>query len=87
MIGTLLRGCGLSLAAVALLAACGQKGPLYLPDEGVKTPIEIRGPGVTPAGPTTAPAPVASPAASPAPAATPAEDDKDEAKKPPAPAG
>lgn len=25
-----------------LLAACGQTGPLYMPDEGVTTPVEIR---------------------------------------------
>lgn len=36
----LLRG---SLLALALgLAACGQTGPLYLPDEGLDTPVEIR---------------------------------------------
>ena len=27
-----------------LLSACGQTGPLYLPDEGVRTPVEIRTP-------------------------------------------
>ena len=27
-----------------LLSACGQTGPLYLPDEGVQTPVEIRTP-------------------------------------------
>ncbi len=26
------------------LAGCGQTGPLYLPDEGIRTPVEIRGP-------------------------------------------
>ncbi|MGA0705962.1 MAG: LPS translocon maturation chaperone LptM [Steroidobacteraceae bacterium] len=32
-----------SLLALALgLAACGQTGPLYLPDEGLDTPVEIR---------------------------------------------
>ncbi|MBX3704325.1 MAG: lipoprotein [Steroidobacteraceae bacterium] len=40
-----------ALAAAALLAACGQTGQLYMPDEGVTTPVEIRGPG------TAAPAP------------------------------
>jgi len=46
-----------------LLAACGQTGPLYLPDEGVTTPVEIR------------PAPAAQePAPAPAPAAPAAED-------------
>jgi predicted small lipoprotein YifL len=28
--------------AACLLAACGQTGGLYLPDEGVTTPVEIR---------------------------------------------
>lgn len=33
----------LACAALAcLLAACGQTGPLYMPDEGVTTPVEIR---------------------------------------------
>ncbi len=50
----------LLLAPLALLAACGQKGPLFLPDEGVETPIEIRGPGAAPAA-----SPAASPAAKP----------------------
>ena len=26
------------------LAGCGQTGALYLPDESVETPVEIRGP-------------------------------------------
>ena len=30
------------VAAACLLAACGQTGALYLPDEGVTTPVEIR---------------------------------------------
>lgn len=30
------------LLATCLLAACGQTGALYLPDEGVTTPVEIR---------------------------------------------
>jgi predicted small lipoprotein YifL len=30
------------LLAASVLAACGQTGPLYLPDEGVTTPVEIR---------------------------------------------
>ena len=37
------------LLAAALLAACGQTGSLYLPDEGVETPVEIRTPATTPA--------------------------------------
>jgi len=32
----------LLLLPVALLAACGQTGALYLPDEGVETPVEVR---------------------------------------------
>jgi predicted small lipoprotein YifL len=42
-------------AIAALLAACGQTGALYLPDEGVETPVEIRGPA------TSAPAPAPEP--------------------------
>jgi predicted small lipoprotein YifL len=41
-------------ALACLLAACGQTGPLYLPDAGVTTPVEIR--------PAPAPAPAAGPA-------------------------
>lgn len=58
-----MRTLPLILAAV-LLAACGQTGPLYLPDEGVSTPVEIRGPE--------APAPAAGPPAEP-----PADEDED----------
>jgi predicted small lipoprotein YifL len=32
------------LIAATLLTACGQTGDLYLPDESVQTPVEIRGP-------------------------------------------
>jgi len=42
----------LLLLPVALLAACGQTGALYLPDEGVETPVEVR-----PAAPAPAPIP------------------------------
>ncbi len=45
------------LAAVLLLSACGQAGPLYLPDASLK-------PGPT-AAPTTIPTPGAEPAAEP----------------------
>jgi predicted small lipoprotein YifL len=38
-----------AVLATALLAACGQTGSLYLPDEGVETPVEIRTPATTPA--------------------------------------
>jgi predicted small lipoprotein YifL len=47
----------LTLASAILLAACGQTGSLYLPDEGVETPVEIR----SPAPATAAPAPVPEP--------------------------
>lgn len=32
----------LPTALTCLLAACGQTGPLFLPDEGITTPVEIR---------------------------------------------
>jgi predicted small lipoprotein YifL len=38
------------LVSMASLAGCGQTGALYLPDESVETPVEIRGPA-TPAQP------------------------------------
>ena len=34
----------LLIACAAGLAACGQTGALYLPDESVETPVEIRAP-------------------------------------------
>ena len=56
-----------------LLAACGQTGPLYLPDEGVTTPVEIR---PAPAAQEPAPAPAAAgpETAAPAPAAPATQD-------------
>jgi len=39
----------LVIACFAALYGCGQTGPLYLPDEGVQTPVEIRGPAAEPA--------------------------------------
>ena len=36
------------LSCTAGLAACGQTGALYLPDESVQTPVEIRGPQAEP---------------------------------------
>lgn len=33
-----------ALGLVAAAAGCGQTGPLYLPDKGVETPVEIRAP-------------------------------------------
>ena len=56
----------LLIALASLLAACGQTGPLYLPDEGITTPVEIRGPSTPP------------PAAAPA---TPREEDDEPAPK------
>ena len=41
----------LLLSCCAVLAGCGQTGPLYLPDEGVETPVEIRGPATPAAAP------------------------------------
>jgi predicted small lipoprotein YifL len=64
------------LTAAALLAACGQTGALYLPDEGIETPVEIRGP----ATPAQSPPSQTTPEAPPAP-----EEDKD--KKPTPPTG
>jgi len=43
-----------ALAALLLLAACGQQGPLYQPDEGVRAV-----PKSSPAAPANAPAPAA----------------------------
>ncbi|MEX0735703.1 MAG: lipoprotein [Steroidobacteraceae bacterium] len=37
-----------ALALVTVAAGCGQTGSLYLPDESVETPVEIRTPA-TPA--------------------------------------
>jgi predicted small lipoprotein YifL len=36
------------IALLPAFAACGQTGPLYLPDASVETPVEIR-PTATPA--------------------------------------
>ncbi|MGH8251179.1 MAG: LPS translocon maturation chaperone LptM [Steroidobacteraceae bacterium] len=38
----------LALAVMVLTTACGQTGSLYLPDDAVKTPVEIRTPGTVP---------------------------------------
>ncbi len=37
----------LALMVAIGLTACGQTGPLFLPDDSVETPIEIRGPAET----------------------------------------
>jgi len=73
------------LVMAMLLAACGQKGALYLPDESrnaVVTPVESSVPMASPA-PAAPPAPAAAepaPAATPAPV-TPADPDEAEAKR------
>lgn len=67
-----MRKLPLILAAV-LLAACGQTGPLYLPDQGIETPVETRGPAA--AEPQT---PVETRGPATAPAAKPAEPDDEE---------
>ena len=36
------------LVSITSLAGCGQTGALYLPDESVETPVEIRGPAPAP---------------------------------------
>jgi hypothetical protein len=79
-----------AVALAALLAACGQTGALYLPDAGVETPVEIRGPAAPAeqppaAAPTPEPSPV-SPQEPPA-ESPPEEQDEDAEKKPPVPAG
>lgn len=65
------------ILAAVLLAACGQTGPLYLPDQGIETPVETRGPAaVEPQTPVEIRGP-----------ATPAPEAAPEAAVPPAPAG
>ncbi len=61
--------------ALLALAGCGQTGALYMPDEGVETPVEVRT-TQTPA-PESAPAPAPPPAAAPAPEPEPKPEDKD----------
>lgn len=40
-----------SLLLAASLVGCGQTGPLYLPDEGIETPVEIKPAPPAPATP------------------------------------
>jgi predicted small lipoprotein YifL len=61
-----------ALFAAVLLSACGQTGSLYLADEGVETPVEIRSPATAPAS--APPAPVPEP-----------DEDEDDAKDAPPP--
>jgi predicted small lipoprotein YifL len=77
-----------SLAALALCAACGQKGPLVLPRKSVATPVVIRPPDATADGGSAAPSPAtpaatATPATPAAAAPPPPEQKKDE--PPPSP--
>lgn len=37
----------IALALATAAAGCGQTGALYLPDDRVETPVEIRGPAET----------------------------------------
>jgi predicted small lipoprotein YifL len=39
----------LILAVTFMATACGQTGSLYLPDDAVETPVEIRAPAPAPA--------------------------------------
>jgi len=63
----------LIIALLPAFAACGQTGPLYLPDANVETPVEIR--------------PTATPAPAPATAPAPADEDKEKKNTPPPPGG
>jgi len=38
----------LLLGLLPVVAGCGQTGSLYLPDEGIETPVEIRTPAPEP---------------------------------------
>ena len=67
-------------AALLALAGCGQTGALYLPDEGVETPVEVRT-TQTPA-PESAPTPEPAPAPAPAPTPKPEDKDKDQPQGP-----
>jgi len=61
-------------AVLFALAGCGQTGALYMPDEGVTTPVEVRT--------TQTPAPESAPAPAPAPEPKPEDKDKDQPKGP-----
>jgi len=61
----------LTSAAWLVFAGCGQTGALYLPDEGVETPVEVR------TTTTPQPTPEAAPAPTPAPAPAPEPEDED----------
>jgi predicted small lipoprotein YifL len=72
-----------SLATLALCAACGQKGPLVLPQKSVATPVLIRAPAADASTPTTpaTPATPTTPTAAPA-AGQPAAERKDDEPEP-----
>lgn len=70
-------------AAVLLVAACGQTGSLYLPDEGIETPVEIRTPAATPPETT----PPAATESTPAPVPEPDEDEQNPKDAPSPPPG
>ena len=85
-------GRGLSWALLVLLAGCGQKGPLYLPDQArgiVTRPATSSAPGETTESPSTPATSDSAPApANPAPEVTAPDTDKDkkdQAAKPPRP--
>lgn len=75
------------VCGTGLLGACGQTGALYLPDEGVTTPVEIRpAPATPPAAPAAPPAaPTAPPDAPALPGDAPAGQEKKQDVTPPAP--
>jgi predicted small lipoprotein YifL len=58
--------------ALLALAGCGQTGALYMPDEGVTTPVEVR----------TTQTPAPAPAPTPEPVPKPEDKDKDQPKGP-----
>jgi predicted small lipoprotein YifL len=73
-----------AVALLALLSACGQKGPLYLPDKSaavVTGPPQNAPPASPPAAPATPPAEPQDAPAQPAPApATPKKSDQDDSQ-------
>jgi len=73
------------LCALGTLAGCGQKGPLYLPDEArevVTRPTQTPPTDSTPQGSGSPQTPDSPPPQNPAPEATPPPSDKDRDQKP-----
>jgi predicted small lipoprotein YifL len=66
--------------AILALAGCGQTGALYMPDEGVETPVEVRT-TQTPA-PESAPTPAPTPTPTPPPKPEDKDKDKDQPQGP-----